>query len=648
MTFSFANCETLDTRVTGNHLRLKYVVWVALATLALIIQGCGSNPPTPVEAEIATALSPEQEAQKFEQLAGQTRDFRQRSVYQFLAAQVWYEAGLPNRARPLLRELRPSMLEPGRALSRSLMLANIYSSRGAHVQALSELQHPDTQSLLTGVSAAELSSWAMLTGSLNQRLGNYLPAVNVYDLSLALLTKTTAVESLKESADGLTKEAELAALRKQLWTSLTLLEKPAQPPFRAAETAGWVALAKINNINSGNLSDQLLAYRRWQSSHSEHPAQIAPPRSLALLEKTASHGRTRIALLLPLSGNLSVAGNAILDGFMAARSTEFSGQKITAADPLAPTEILVFDTAKESLTTIMQSLELSGTDLVIGPLEKQRVINYSQTMQSIPTLALNSLPEAATSENPVLGLALDVEDEAVQSAVRALQNGHRRAMVLTPNSEWGNRAAKAFTDHWLANGGELAGFDQYDGNQTHAALLEKRLHVDQSSARERALRTLLGKNLEFTPRRRQDIDMLFLAGSPNQARQLKPMMAFFFAEDIPVYSTSSIYAGFYDSKADRDLDGIEFNTLPWILNADHPVRQLVSESFRPSPTALKMQALGVDSYYLAQRLPQFLEAPETVYHGVIGTLALNPQSRNLDRKQVWARFSGGRARQLPH
>ena len=156
----------------------------------------------------------------------------------------------------------------------------------------------------------------------------------------------------------------------------------------------------------------------------------------------------------------------------------------------------------------------------------------------------------------------------------------------------------------------------------------------------RELRNLLAVNIEFSPRRREDIDALFLSASNTQARQIKPMLAFFFADDIPVYSTSSIYDGQQNTKANQDLNGIKFSTLPWILfNSDTHNR--LKESSPSTGSLIKLQAMGVDAYYLSQRIPQFLVAGNAVYHGVLGNLSLASGKRNLDRQQIWAEFNQG-------
>ena len=70
--------------------------------------------------------------------------------------------------------------------------------------------------------------------------------------------------------------------------------------------------------------------------------------------------------------------------------------------------------------------------------------------------------------------------------------------------------------------------------------------------------------LEFEPRRRQDIDIVFMAAFPAGARQLMPQLAFHHGADLPVHATSHVWSGVPDPANDRDLDGVVFGDMPWL------------------------------------------------------------------------------------
>ncbi|MFX4228038.1 MAG: penicillin-binding protein activator [Porticoccaceae bacterium] len=607
-------------------LRLIIVAFSALTLLGL--QSCGSTQTAPNSSSNTTPSGPSEDALRYEHLANLSVDETEQAVYQYLAALSWYEEGFRDRAYFLFNSLNQELLDQDQRLTRQLTLSDYYRERGQPAIALELLEEPWIQNELGTANNLIKSRWAGATAQLSLLLGNYERAFRVYDFALSSSS-----------------ESEQEQFRNGLWRSLTLVNSLPAPPYASQETEGWVDLARINNQSAGRVTDQYLEYLLWQDSYYNHPAQLNPPPSFTLLEQIATSDRPRAAILLPLSGELSAAGNAILDGYMAARANSYQTRSLEPEDPLAPFDIEIFDTNANNITNIVRQLRDGEFDLVIGPLDRALVATYVEIMPDIPTLVLNSLPEELNlSEKPVLGLSLNVEQEAEQAAVRALQEGHQSAIALVPDSEWGYRAGEAFTDFWIAEGGNLVSFARYGDSTSHADLLESNLHVDASIARKNALQGNLGRALEFTPRRRQDVDALFLAASPQQARQLKPMLAFFFAEDIPVYATSSIYSGFPDPSADRDLDGVKFSTMPWILNNDNELRNNLSNQTNASATALRMQALGIDSFYLSQRLIQLYEAPDTIYRGILGKLSKDSQSNDLEREQVWAQFIGGLAR----
>ena len=70
--------------------------------------------------------------------------------------------------------------------------------------------------------------------------------------------------------------------------------------------------------------------------------------------------------------------------------------------------------------------------------------------------------------------------------------------------------------------------------------------------RYQRLRANIGGPLQFDPRRRQDIDFVFLAADAKAGRLIKSQLKFHYSGDLPVYSTSSIYSR--DGRSDSDLD----------------------------------------------------------------------------------------------
>jgi len=71
-----------------------------------------------------------------------------------------------------------------------------------------------------------------------------------------------------------------------------------------------------------------------------------------------------------------------------------------------------------------------------------------------------------------------------------------------------------------------------------------------------------------------------------------------------VYGTSLLYRGTPDPSRDSDLDGIAFTDLPWVLNSEQTLRPQLGKLFPSLGERYdRLFAFGVDSYYLASRLP---------------------------------------------
>jgi outer membrane PBP1 activator LpoA protein len=249
-------------------------------------------------------------------------------------------------------------------------------------------------------------------------------------------------------------------------------------------------------------------------------------------------------------------------------------------------------------------------------------------------------------KRPFYQFGLSLEDESIQAVERAWQEGHRYAAVIASSAEWSSRAAKVFVEHWRSRGGTVVADRRYDEGSNYSDIIKSLLNIDQSEQRARKLRSLLGRPFEFEPRRRQDIDMIFLVARSSEGQQIKPTLAFYYAGDIPVYATSQIYSSAEDASKNRDLDGIRFTTLPWILESDNPSKQLIHQYINVSPSYERLYALGVDAFLLHDRLQQLTQSKDSFIYGKTGKLKSDQQQR-IVREQPWAEIIQGVAQPLP-
>ena len=420
---------------------------------------------------------------------------------------------------------------------------------------------------------------------------------------------------------------------------------------------GWYSLAAISKSNGANFRRQIEDIGNWQKIWPNHPANTLLPADLQLILQLADEQAKQIALLLPLSGKLSGAGHAIKDGLMAAFYDD-------AANSNYAPKVIIYDTHTSDINTLYEQALGEGAELIIGPLSKHNVSALAERLSlPIPVLALNTTQtkpvshtqasDTQTPENiePTIGISLPhenlfqfslaIEGEARQVAEKAWVDGHRNALIISPMSTWGDRGTTAFTQRWHELGGNIIRDSRFKDQRSYSALIEASLSVDQSKQRKRALQRILGASLEFEPRRRKDIDFVFLLAYSSQAQQLKPLLAFHYAGDIPVYATSQIYDG-DAGQIINDLNGVRFTTLPWNFDEQLPERRAI-QAYGDAPTNYNaLYALGVDSYHIFPRLKQLQNIRQANFYGSTGKLKLSENNLFI-RQQAWAEIISGRA-----
>lgn len=407
------------------------------------------------------------------------------------------------------------------------------------------------------------------------------------------------------------------------------------------EQQGWYQLAALSKNNQHQLESQLRGVDDWLMRWPGHPAASRLPRDLQLLQQLIEEKPQHVALLLPMSGKLGRAGRAIRDGFFAAHY-----QSLQAGSPAS--RISLYDTNLGDVQSLYQQAVEDGAELIVGPLDKDKVAELALLPAlPVPTLALNRIEQPA-GLLPTLNLVqfgLAAEDEARQAARRAWLEGHRLAMVIAVDANWADRAAIAFISEWQALGGTVVEYAKFTGKADYSKIVQRGLLIDHSNQRAANVRNILGRSMEFEPRRRQDVDMIFITALPNQARQLKPTLKFHQASNIPVFATSHVYSGEENAKLDSDLNGIRFSTLPWIFDTQSEEKRAI-EGFTTDPAFHRLYAMGVDAYHLYPRLRQLREIPNATVFGATGNLQLTPEGQIL-REQMWAHIRRGLAQPLP-
>jgi uncharacterized protein len=544
--------------------------------------------------------------------------------YGYLAAQAMFQAGLLNQASEQLQLLPETNLPLELRMKVQLLRAEIPLKREPDLS-LAILNTPAVPENLLVDGGALYSQYHLLRAKAFARVGNHLE---------------TAREYIQHEL-YLSDEQQIKNVQMAIWQSLSLMTPQAlrqlrvQPPPDAL--SGWMELVEISKDYNLTPSQVQKRIATWRSRYRGHPAgepvlQMLIERSRELAQRPGS-----IGLLLPLTGRFSTAGKAIQEGLFAAYYQDPQHDSIT---------LHIYDTGEkpEQAEAAYEKAVDEGAEFIIGPLDKGATARLAdRSSLPVPTMALN-YAQRANSEH-FYQFSLAPEDEAREVADRAWQEGHTHAALLLPQSSLGDRLAEAFKARWAELGGSIGSESRYDGSNNDFSIpIKTLLNINDSEFRKRRVSRLISGKVEFTPRRRQDIDFIFLAAFPRQARLIRPQLKFYHAADLPILATSHLYQGEVNRNADRDMDGITFCDMPWTLDAPSSLqdfrRKNAKEFEKYRGELQRLVALGVDAYRLVPLLTMLESHPFEHYRGETGKLSVSKNGR-IERQLLWAQFTRG-------
>lgn len=332
------------------------------------------------------------------------------------------------------------------------------------------------------------------------------------------------------------------------------------------------------------------------------------------------HAYQQIAVLLPQSGPLEAAGNAVRDGFLA---DYFE----SARDGQPRPQVRFYDsqgTAAGAVAAYRQAVA-DGAQLVVGPLAREGVAALFAQSLPVPLLALNHPDNGASPPPGSAEFALMPESEGAQAAARMLADGLRNALVFHGDDDVAVRAARAFTAQFQAGGGQVVGSAQLPVGAVNYA---------------GAIRSAVGGGVPANAG-------IFMAVRPEQGRLLLPQLRVARLRQ-PVYATASVYGLRDDPNADRDLDGVEFGDAPWLFGAQPglPARSELSGQLPDvDGRAARLFAFGMDAWALVPYLDWLRTHPGSYVSGATGQLTADAQG-HIQRVPLWLRFDNGLARPL--
>ena len=318
----------------------------------------------------------------------------------------------------------------------------------------------------------------------------------------------------------------------------------------------------------------------------------------------------KLAVLLPLSGDLSKAAIPVRDGLLAGYYGE------TRRRP----EIVFYDTTGTPAGAIAAygRAVTEGADYVVGPLGRDEVGSLFHEHLTVPVLALNRATTTPPPGNSSFSLA--PEDDGIAAAEWLLGRGARHVLVLSDPSL--QRAVVAFGTQLRSRGGSVT----------------DTLPVADKPGDMAAV-------LKAETAKPGGVDGIFLALKPVQAGAVAQQLAAAGLGDKPRVAISQpTTTATAAASADHTLDGIAFPSEAWGVR---------SVAGLPSPAAAakilpsargggaRLFAFGHDAWLLTAYMERLATRADGQVQGATGVLRLDGFG-NVVRTPAWSTLSGGR------
>lgn len=555
-------------------------------------------------------------ADEYLQLAAAALPPRQQA-YQVLAAQRLYRENNLQRAQQIIDSINSNNLPQDISFQKTLLNSKILLANDKPQEALNKIESVKPP---TSLSASDKANYHETLANIHAQLGHVFKVVFERNILNDFLSNP---EAQQQNQMIIWNQIQTLPPEKlKMW-----LSEPLSPNMK-----GWLSLANIVHEFSKNPPQLENSLSQWRSQFPQHPGNIIQ------VKATQNQQAQKIYLLLPLSGKFAESSKAIRDGFLSSYAYANENRVTNSVS------VNVIDTSNGNIADHYQRATKEGANFIVGPLTKTDITELSKTQKfEVPTLALSEVSGLVAPN--LFHIGLSQHEEAAQVASHALQEGYRNAIIISPKTDWGLSIANQFKSRWQYEGGNIVDHLAFEDNESLSENIRKLLRVDRSETREKELHKLLNKNLRFVPRRRQDVDMIFLVANSEQARNIMPSLKFYYANNLPVYATSTIYKGIPEKDLDGDLDQIKFVEMPWVLNnlpqelqnIQQKTKSLAGNTYNKNP---KLYALGVDAYLLSNKIANSNSFPHLNIEGATGKLYLDA-NRHVYRELSWTQMRNG-------
>lgn len=579
-------------------LRRMFIV----AAMALLLTGCPSLIGTDSASYDEVSLSSSEYLRKAEQSLGE-----QKVDYQVLAARAYLKEGQVSKAQSTIESL-PAELSDAQRNSGMLVAAEIE---------LAKRNNQQTAALLNRLPVNKLKS--------SEQARFYQARIQITDKrnTYALLRDYIALEIVTPTNER--KQNVINASWNELISIPAEQLDRMQANSNEPTLAGWLELARIYQQNKGNTQQIKEMLNRWVIQNPNNPYSRLMPTPMANLLGFTTEQAGQIALLLPLSGQAQIFGQAIEAGFMAAMTEDNSNH----------VQVTIYDTSTQSVPAIIKQIESTNVPTaIIGPLLKQEVEQAINTPTSLDILALNQ-PQQTKALNNICYFALSPEDEAKDAARYMKANGHLLPLLILPQSNLGDRVAKAFENEWIALGGEGALTTRYYNEVGLSESLNNRTGI-----RLTGVPVTPGKILTSG----QDVDAVYILGNRNELTLIRAMINM---EPRNKVHANAMYSSSRSNMAEADpdfrieMEGLRFSEIPLLAGIDNRKLNQAMQAFNNDYSQVRLYALGMDAWKLANRFSELKSLPNFELQGYTGKLTTETDCEVI-RQLTWLEYRQGK------
>jgi len=543
--------------------------------------------------------------------------------WQLLSARALIAEGHPQPALDMLLAVARNPLSTQQLFEVALIKSEAYLLEKRYQDAVTALNFSTT------LDIAEQTHWQrfyLLKATLAELLNNNAKAVE-YRVALNDFLATELHSSNNNRLWAVASAIPLAQLQQ-----LTLRFKTDNPTL-----SGWYQLAAITQQYRAKPQTLIAHLQTWKMHYSQHPALRSFPVELVKAMTTIPYAPSQLAVLVPLTGNRAVAGKAIRDGMLSAYYQDNAADRI---------DLRFYDTAATSADELYLQAIDDGADFVVGPLLKANLAKVLPLVKDIPLISLNKLPETLVAEN-IYYFSLSPNDEAIAAAKKMYQDGIKQPLVLAPNNRNGNRLSAAFNQQWhLLTKGSSAAY-KYNSRRDMQNTVIELFSVTASNQRIRLMKNLVGADIKTKTRSRRDIDAVYIIATPSEAMLAIPYISTTqnpYAPQVAIYASSGSHSDNLSKSQIRDLNGLIFSDMPWLLNPD---RELKQQTLALWPNMSKIQqnlfAMGYDTFKLIPHLLQLRNFPDLHLAGQTGILHIN-NNGIIEREFSWAKYRSGKVK----